>query len=103
MKGSSRSDCFAVALMSLGLWFLLREIEIVALLEKHFQLDTEAQTITMTLWASKTDQVGNLVSRSVGGTGSGWAWQYSRLSLAHAALYHSSLLVECDSLTGLLV
>ena len=57
-------DRAAAALVVLGLWFLMREIEIASLLCKHFQLDEAKGTITMTLWASKTDSVGCLVSRT---------------------------------------
>ncbi|CAE7206489.1 unnamed protein product [Symbiodinium natans] len=52
------------AIVAVGSWFLLREIEIAALRQKHMQIDREAQTIIMTLWASKTDQIGNLVTRT---------------------------------------
>ena len=57
-------DRAAAALVVLGLWFLMREIEIASLLCKHFQLDEAKGAITMTLWASKTDSVGCLVSRT---------------------------------------
>ena len=51
------------ALFSFGVWFLLREIEIAALLSKHMQIDEVAGTVSLTLWAAKSDPVGNLVVR----------------------------------------
>ena len=48
----------------IGSWFLLREIELAALRRGHIRLDHDKQRVSLTLWSSKTDTVGNLVTRT---------------------------------------
>ena len=57
------AECHAAALFALGIWFLLREIELAALLSKHMQISEAESTVTLTLWATKNDPVANLVAR----------------------------------------
>ena len=52
------------AIVVVGSWFLLREIELAALRRGHILLDHDRQRVSLTLWASKTDTVGNLVTRT---------------------------------------
>ena len=61
---SERVGTLARAIVVIGAWFLLREIELVALRRGHLLLDREKEQVSLTLWASKTDTVGNLVMRT---------------------------------------
>ena len=51
------------AVIVLGCWFLLREIEVAALKVKYFVVDKKTQTVRLTLQSSKNDMQGNLVMR----------------------------------------
>ena len=53
------------AMVVVGSWFLLRETELAALRRGHILLDHDKQRVSVTLWASKTDTVGNLALRDV--------------------------------------
>ena len=63
MPSKMPAECHAAALFALGVWFLLREIELAALLSKHMQINEADSTVTLRLWATKNDPVGNLVAR----------------------------------------
>ena len=60
----SRDECGVAALIALGIWFLLRELEIAALRVRDIVIDIDQKTVSLTLSASKTDTVGNSVVRT---------------------------------------
>ena len=62
----SWNERFAVTMMILGCWFLLREVELASLRAKHMTVDIETKTVRLTLQSSKNDQIGSLVTRSHG-------------------------------------
>ena len=76
----------AVTVVILGCWFLMREIEIAAVRNKHFTVDVERQEVAFTLASSKTDQQGNLVQRK--------HQCYCSYVPAHLCPFHTALAFE---------
>ena len=60
----SKSATKKAAIFTLGVWFLLREIELAALQVKHVAVDEANTIVTISLSCSKMDTVGQSVHRS---------------------------------------
>ena len=60
----SKSATKKAAIFTLGVWFLLREIELAALQVKHVAVDEANTIVTISLSYSKMDTVGQSVHRS---------------------------------------
>ena len=69
------------AIIVLGSWFSLRGIELVALRRGHLFLDEGKEQVSLTLWASKTDIVGNLLMQT----------QKCCCGVLHVGAYHTAL------------